>query len=279
MTSVKDRRKKRDSICPLDSYLYEIDSAPLLSPEDEHELADRIAAGDAAARDRMVRANLRLVVNLARRYAGRGLPMEDLIAEGNLGLLRAVEGYDPTAGTRFSTYASFWIKQSIRRALSMTGRVVRLPHYVGGLIAKWRQVTAAMNDELGRAPSEDEVAGRLGLSAGERRAVKKGLRVNASFQSSDDAEGPAGLAELVADGRAVAADDRLALIEDLELAIGSLNRLDEREVTVLRLRFGLGDDEPRTLQEVGERIGCTRERARQIERDALAKLRGCVPAA
>jgi RNA polymerase primary sigma factor len=279
MSTVKERRRKASHGSPLECYLTEIDAAPLLSAAEERDLALAIGAGDLAARDRMVRANLRLVVNLARQYAGKGLPLEDVIAEGNLGLLRAVEGYDPAAGTRFSTYATFWIKQSIRRSLSADGRVVRLPHYVNGLLAKWRKASAALADDLGRAPADEEVAARLGLSAGELKSVRKAMRVHASFHAAAaDAGGQSELAQTVVDGRSPAAVDRLSLVESVELALMSVDELNERETTVLRLRFGLCEEGPRTLQEVGERIGCTRERVRQIERDALVKLRDRVAA-
>src|SRR5262245_53929849 len=147
----------------LEAYLREIDTTPLLDAHQEQQLAGRVQAGDPAARDHLVRANLRLVVSIARAYAGRGLELPDLIAEGNLGLLRAAEAFDPAAGTRFSTYASFWIRQSIRRGLHATP-AVRLPAYMTQLVWEWRRAAARLKDELGRAPADDEVAARLGLS-------------------------------------------------------------------------------------------------------------------
>lgn len=261
------------------TYLSEIDHTPLLSQAEERELARRIAAGDMEARDHMARANLRLVVNVARTYQGKGLPLEDLIAEGNLGLMRAVEMFDPEMSTRFSTYACYWVKQSIRRALNMTGRAVRLPHYAAGLVSKWRQMSAALQEELGRAPASDEVAGRLGLKPRQVRVVESALRVYASGQVAESPDDGPTATEQVADFRAAAPGEQLAGAEEMGLLLKSLSLLGEREGAILRLRFGLDGTEPRTLQEVGEQLGCTRERVRQIERDALAKLREFIQAA
>ncbi|MBC7854112.1 MAG: sigma-70 family RNA polymerase sigma factor, partial [Pirellulaceae bacterium] len=148
---------------PLETYLREINETALLTARDEQELAAGIADGDVRARDRMVRANLRLVVNIARGYTGKGLGLQDLIEEGNLGLLRAVEGFDPTMGTRFSTYASYWIKQSIKRALVNTAKTIRIPAYLVELLSKWRRATARLTEELGRTPTPEEIARVLGL--------------------------------------------------------------------------------------------------------------------
>jgi RNA polymerase primary sigma factor len=255
---------------PFETYLSEIDRTPLLTAAEEHELARRVQAGDVEARDRMARANLRLVVNIARGFTNRGLPLEDLVAEGNMGLLRAIEGFDAGMSTRFSTYASFWVRQSIRRALSMSGRTVRLPHYVTTLLAKWRRATNAMREELGRTPTDAEVAAELGLSGKRVRVVREALRAAQAGATGDD-DGT-GFADALPDA-GPAPGERLAGSEELTRALGSLDRLDEREQAVLRLRFGLDGTEPATLQEVGARLELTRERVRQIERDALVKLR------
>ena len=153
------RRVRTDAVqSPLETYLREINETALLTADEEKDLARRIGVGDTAARDRMVRANLRLVVNIARGYTGKGLALQDLIEEGNLGLLRAVEGFDPNMNTRFSTYGSYWIKQSIKRALVNTGKTIRIPAYMVELLSKWRRATAQLNDELGRPPTPEEVA-------------------------------------------------------------------------------------------------------------------------
>ncbi|MCA9237625.1 MAG: sigma-70 family RNA polymerase sigma factor, partial [Planctomycetales bacterium] len=164
MAATSKRRRTSSAVqTPLETYLREINETALLTAADERELATRIGEGDLAARDRMVRANLRLVVNIARGYAGKGLALQDLIEEGNLGLLRAVEGFDPAMGTRFSTYASYWIKQSIKRALINTGKTIRIPAYMVELLSKWRRANARLTEELDRTPTPEEIARVLGL--------------------------------------------------------------------------------------------------------------------
>src|SRR6478672_8278276 len=181
----RPRRLRNESVqSPLETYLREINETPLLSSEEEKRLAYRIEEGDSAARDHLVRANLRLVVNIARGYAGKGLGLQDLIEEGNLGLLRAVEGFDPSMNTRFSTYASYWIKQSIKRAIINTAKTIRIPAYMAELLTKWRRATNKLTDELGRAPTHDEIAKFLGLSKKKLAIIKKAIRVaNAGSQA------------------------------------------------------------------------------------------------
>src|SRR5271165_5654491 len=172
------RRHRRDPVqSPLETYLREINEMALLTADEEKTLAHRIAQGDDSARERMVRANLRLVVNIARGYTGKGLGLQDLIEEGNLGLLRAVEGFDPGVGTRFSTYASYWIKQSIKRALINTAKTIRIPAYMVELLSKWRRATTKLQDELGRAPTQEEVARSLDLPKKKLAIIKKAIRV------------------------------------------------------------------------------------------------------
>jgi len=195
--AVPHTRTRRDR-SPFDCYLTEINQTPLLTADEEQELARRIAQGDAVARDRLIRANLRLVVAVARTYAGKCLPLEDLIAEGNLGLVRAAEGFDADAGTRFSTYATYWVKQSIRSALRRDGSTVRLPHHMCGLLTKWHQAANVLRRELGRPPSEEEIAERLGLSDKRLRAVRKALRVRGSGQLPDAPDGGAPLDQFAA---------------------------------------------------------------------------------
>lgn len=258
---------------PLDSYMSEIDRTALLGEQEEKDLAARIADGDVEARDLMVRANLRLVVKIARAYSGQGLALEDLIAEGNVGLLRAVEGYDPNAGTRFSTYAAFWVKQSIRVALNRSGHAVRLPQYMGTLLVKWRRTVNELRDELNREPLHAEVAERLQLSRLQSRAVARALKAAGSTRGQGAATEEYDLADLIADGRAIAPEERLSVADDMRAALGSLHKLGEREAAILRMRFGLDDEGPKTLKEIGRRLGLTRERVRQLEQDALADLR------
>src|ERR687883_630136 len=246
--------------------------AALLTAKDEQDLAHLIALGDVRARDRMVRANLRLVVNIARGYTGKGLSLQDLIEEGNLGLLRAVEGFDPSMNTRFSTYASYWIKQSIKRALVNTAKTIRIPAYMVELLAKWRRATARLQDELGRPPTHEEVAKTLGLPKKKLNIIKKAIRVYNSAPQSDQAESGWSLDEMLMDGHAKTPDTEMVEADDLKHVLELLDKMDKREATVLRMRFGLDDEAPKTLKEIGERLGLTRERVRQIESEALSKL-------
>lgn len=257
---------------PFDSYLYEIDETALLTVQEERELAERVQRGESDARDQLVRANLRLVVSIARNYAGKGLPMEDLVSEGNMGLLRAVEGFDPTAGTRFATYATYWIRQSIRRGLSRDANTLRLPAYMWTLLAKWHRMTQALQRELGRKASDEEITARMGLSVRQTRAVLKAILVITSGQSAGVREDENWL-DQVPSMRSGCPLEMLKGAEQLSGALDALTRLTEREAKIIRLRFGLDGEPPVTLKEAGERLGYTKERVRQIEREALSKLR------
>ena len=257
---------------PLETYLREINETALLSAEEEKELSRRISAGETAARDRMVRANLRLVVNIARAYTNKGLPIQDLIEEGNLGLLRAVEGFDPDMNTRFSTYASYWIKQSIKRALINSAKTIRIPAYMVELLTKWRRATAKLDDELGRPPTQEEVAKELGLPKKKLSIVKTAIQLYTTTPQTDDEEGGWMMSDMVADDRAKGPEDELLDTDNLKHVFRMLDSMDPREATILRMRFGLDDAEPRTLKEIGEALGLTRERVRQIESEALRRI-------
>src|SRR5260221_13790925 len=186
---------------PLETRLPEINETPLLSDAGEQQLATAIGRGDPLARDRMVRGNLRLVVNIARGYTGKGLSLQDLIEEGNLGLLRAVEGFDPAMGTRFSTYASYWIKQSIKRALINSGKTIRTPAYMVELLSKWRRANIRLTEELGRTPTPEEVARVLGLPKKKLPIIKKAIRIYNSTPQTDQSETGWSLGEIVMDER------------------------------------------------------------------------------
>lgn len=257
---------------PLETYLREINETALLTADEELELAAQIADGDVMARDRMVRANLRLVVNIARGYTGKGLALQDLIEEGNLGLLRAVEGFDPTVGTRFSTYASYWIKQSIKRALINSAKTIRIPAYMVELLSKWRRATARLSEELGRTPTNEEVARVLGLPKKKLPIIRKAIKISNGTPQSDQSDAGWSLGEMVMDDRRKSPDEELLDHDILRHAMELLGTLEEREATVLKLRFGLGGVEPRTLKEIGAELGLTRERVRQIETEALRRL-------
>src|SRR5579885_3545050 len=267
------RRYRSDAVqSPLETYLREINETALLTADEEKSLARAIAVGDTEARDQMVRANLRLVVNIARGYTGKGLALQDLIEEGNLGLLRAVEGFDPNMNTRFSTYASYWIKQSIKRALVNTAKTIRIPAYMVELLAKWRRAMSKLQEELGRAPTQEEVARSLDLPKKKLAIIKKAIRVYNSAPQSEQPESGWSLDEMLMDDNTKTPDTEMVEADDLHHVLDLLDKMDKREATVLRMRFGLDDEEPKTLKEIGERLGLTRERVRQIESEALGKL-------
>ena len=272
-TTTKRRTSARSRVQnPLETYLKEINETALLTADEEKMLSRRISAGDVDARDRMVRANLRLVVNIARAYTGKGLPLQDLIEEGNLGLLRAVEGFDPEMGTRFSTYASYWIKQSIKRALVNSAKTIRIPAYMVELLSKWRRATAKLSDQLGRTPTPEEVAIELEIPSKKLKIVKKAIQLYNTNPQTDHPDGTWTLGEVLPDDKYKGPDDELLENDNLKHVFKMLDKMDPREAMILRMRFGLNDSEPKTLKEIGESMGLTRERVRQIEGEALRKL-------
>ncbi len=265
-------RSQQDSMqSPLGAYLRDIYQIPLLTAEEEKRMASRISAGDSEARDRLVRANLRLVVSIARRYVGRGLPLADLISEGNLGLLRAVEDYDPDRNTRFSTYASYWVKKSIRRALIETSRTVRVPAYAAKLLSQWHRTAAELKKELHRTPTDEEVAERLGVKR-KSECIEKASRSHNKRQQSFLEELGVSIPDLLPDGKVEAPDVMLAKAEELGHLLRLLDGLPQRASLVLRLHFGLGEEDPATLEQIGYRLGLSRERVHQIEKEALTEL-------
>jgi RNA polymerase primary sigma factor len=279
----------------LQYYLKQINKTELLTAEEEkkygeairavYDAADRFARGELSlaqkehiesegqtARDRMVQANLRLVVNIAKKFGHRGMPLSDLIEEGNLGLIRAVEGYDPKQNTRFSTYASWWIKQAIKRALINGVQPVHIPAYMVELIAKWRQTMDEFIEREGRQPTMEELARTMEIPLKKLKIVRRAVKAFTARTQSTDSDDSVSIAEMLADDRTPEPQEAMFNEAESTLLAELLKRIDEREATILRLRFGLEEGEGMTLKDIGQRVGLTRERVRQIEACALRKL-------
>ena len=258
----------------LQLYLSQINQAPLLTAEREKELARRIIReNDPAAREEMVQANLRLVVNIAKNYATRGMAIQDLIEEGNIGLLKAVEGFNPDMNIRFSTYASWWIKQAIKRALINSVQPIHIPAYMVEMIAKWKQAICELEDHLGRMPNLEELARHMKMSVKKVRIIHRAVRAfHSPTQSSISDEDGVALHEILPDKKTLTPDDIVLGQDEMRTIYSLLSKIDQREAEILKLRFGLEDGQPLTLKEVGEKVGLTRERVRQLETDALRKL-------
>ncbi len=288
----------------LQVYLRQINEAPLLNAAEEQELAtivrrgqsvaDRFARGEVSyqerervesdasvARERMVKSNLRLVVNIAKKYAKRGVPLNDLINEGNLGLIRAVEGFDPAQQTRFSTYASWWIKQAIKRSLINSDNAVHIPAYMVEMISRFREAREQFLETEGRPPTVDELAERLEMSVSKVDHIRSAVKaVSAPTQDADDGSGM-GLTEALPDPKTLRPDEQLIGESEADKIMHLLDALDDREKLILRMRYGLPDPDappigelvPLTLKEIGEKIHLTRERVRQIECEALRKIK------
>lgn len=259
----------------LELYLKEINETELLTADEEKTLGWRIINdNDMDARDRMVRANLRLVVSICKNYVNRGLSLSDLIEEGNIGLIRAVEGFDPAQGARFSTYASWWIKQSIRRTLINAAQPIHIPAYMVELIARWKEASRRLEEEIGRPPSMQELARELKLPLKKVQIIRRALKAfHSRPQMPVDSDGQTiDFADLFQDTRCDQPDEAIAQSEEFKLILKLIDSIDERDARVLKLRFGLEGQEPLTLKEVGREVGLTRERVRQIELEALRRI-------
>jgi len=255
-------------------YIREAVETPLLTPAEEIVLAARIHAGDESAREHMIKANLRLVVKIAREYEDYGLPLLDLINEGNIGLMRAVEGFDPAQGARFSTYASWWIKQGIKRALVNANQPVHIPAYMLELVGKWKQAHRRLEAELGAAPSLQDLARVMDLPIRKVRLIKRAVKaLQSPSQAPLNTFGELmNLSDIIADNRASEPGESMFKDEELKLLRQLLDSIDDREAKVIRMRFGLDGSEPMTLKEIADELGMSRERARQISDEAITKL-------
>lgn len=262
---------------PLKIYLREIGEIPLLTEEEEKELGKKCAEGDMDAKRRLEEGNLRLVVSIAKHYTGHGLAFLDLIQEGNLGLMRAVEKYDYTKENRFSTYATWWIKEAITRALDEQSREIRVPVHVAENMKKVQKAGKQLQQELGREPSAAEIAARLGDKTEEDvKNILTYLQTPVSLETPVGEEGETNLSDLVEDKAEQTPEEAISLLVQKEEVRELLKLLNEREQTVIRLRFGLEDGRTHTLEEVGKELSITRERVRQIEARAMEKLKKSV---
>jgi RNA polymerase primary sigma factor len=257
----------------LDIYLREIGRFDRVTPQEEIELAAKIKAGDLEAKETLIRANLRLVVKIAQDYSRLGLPLLDLISEGNLGLIKAVERFDPSKGGKLSTYGAWWIKQSIKRALANQSKTIRLPVHLVDKIARLKRTANQMTEELGREPTDEELGAELGISSSKVSELKVlALRPSSLDEPVGDSQNK-DLSEIIGDESAQSPSQAYAekdMIDDLK---SQLEKLDEREADIIRLRFGFNGQRPLTLEEVGEHFGITRERVRQLQNIALVKMR------
>jgi len=269
---VRDR-SSYDGDTAIKLYLREIGQVKLLTPQEEIDLAARIKRGDKKAREQMIKANLRLVVKIARDYEGIGLPLLDLISEGNIGLMKAVERFDPAKGGKLSTYGSWWIKQSIKRALANQSKTIRLPVHLVDKISKMRRTAMRLQEELGREPTDDELGEELGISASRVAQMRMAAIRPASLDAPIGDEDSNNFAEVVQDESADTPYEQLEEKTVTRMLQEMVKTLDPREATILRARFGLDGGPQKTLEEVGQKFGVTRERVRQIQNIALKKLR------
>jgi RNA polymerase primary sigma factor len=276
--TVKVARPRSEAVhSDLQLYLREINRYSLLTADEEKELGWRIINDNCPiAREKMVRSNLRLVVAIAKNYTNRGLTLSDLIEEGNIGLMRAVEGFDPAQGARFSTYASWWIKQGIKRALINASQPVHIPAYMVELVAKWKVAYRKLEAELGTQPSLQELAKAMDMPLRKVRIIKRAVKAfQTPSQTPRDASGELiNLSELLADHRAGTPQERMLADEDLGVLRRLMESIDDREARILRLRFGLDGCQPLTLKEIADEVGISRERVRQIVDESLLRLQG-----
>lgn len=252
----------------------EINKIPLLSPEEEKEITVKVTGGDLQAREKLIRSNLRLVVSIAKGYVNRGLSFLDLVEEGNVGLIRAVQRFDPSTGYKFSTYATWWIKQAIRRALTDKAKTIRIPSYMVGKISKLKAASTDLLDKLERPPSLSEIADKMDVTAKKVENIEHAIRSTGSL----DTTGVTGsdliwvLSSIIPDKKTPAPEDELEETYEREALKNLLEIIDQREAMVIKMRYGLADGEPKTLEEIGKILHVSRERVRQIEKETIQKL-------
>ncbi len=275
MTPSSDKTKGiiRDrQVQALRIYLREIGEFPLLTREEEKALAARLEKGDEEARKDLIRSNLRLVVKIAKKYEHLGLPLLDLIEEGNLGLMKGVERYDSSKGAKLSTYAAWWIKQSIMRALANKGKMIRIPVYMQEKVNSYKKKVAALGQKLGRTPTNREISEKLGITREEIDYLKEVARVPSSLDASIDREGESRLSDLVQDTDLVPPDQAVDTADLHRDLLALLEELPDREKKIIKIRFGLEGRTPRTLSAIGKKFGISRERVRQIINQATRRL-------
>jgi RNA polymerase primary sigma factor len=255
------------------AYLKDVRTFPLLTPEEEIELGRRVQKGDKEARDKMIQANLRLVISIAKRYVNLGIPLSDLIEEGNIGLMRSIDKFDPEKGYRLSTYAAWWIKQGISRSIIDQGKMIRVPVYMNEEIVRYRKAVEALTHKLGRKPQMGEVAKRLQLPVDKVKELDQAITKMSSLDAPIGEEGDGQVKDIIEDESLVAPDEALEMFLNKERAKDILTELDERERKIITMRYGLGDGEEKTLAEIADVLGVSRERVRQLEVSIIKKLR------
>ena len=267
-------KKKYPAESALQIYLKEISKFPLLSLEEEREITRKVAENDQRAREKLIRSNLRLVVNIAREYVNRGISFLDLIEEGNIGLIHAVKKFNPSMGYKFSTYATWWIKQAIRRAIRNKAKIVRIPSYIVENVSKLKTVTVDLLNKLERPPSVDEIAKQMDITAKKVQSIEDAIRSTVSLDASDVTGSDIiwALANIIPDKRTLTPEDELEEIFERESVAHLLDIINKREAMILKMRYGLSDGKPKTLDEIGKKLRLSRERVRQIEKATIQKL-------
>jgi RNA polymerase primary sigma factor len=255
------------------AYLKDVRPIALLTPQEEIDLARRIHKGDKDARDKMIKANLRLVISIAKRYTNLGIPLSDLIEEGNIGLMRSVDKFDPEKGYRFSTYAAWWIKQGISRAIIDQGKMIRVPVYMNEEIVKYKRAIESLTHRLGRRPQAGEIAKKLQTTVEKVRDLDQAITKMASLDAPIGEDGDGQVKDIVEDENLIAPDEQLEIFLNKERAVSILEELPERERQIIEMRYGILDGEPKTLAEIAQVMGVSRERIRQIECSIIKKLR------